>query len=58
MFAGRSEIFINVTVNHLQHIEIIWVCSFPGADLLRFLVTRGTEKTAKFWFARGSQYAD
>ena len=57
MFAGRSEICINVPVKHLQHIGIIWDCSFPGSDLFSFLVTRGTEKTAKFWFTRGNQYA-
>ena len=43
MFAGCSKISINVTVKHVQHVEIIWARSLPGVDLLRFLVTVETE---------------
>ena len=52
MFAGCSEISVNVIVEHVQHVGIIWACSLPGVDLLSFLVPGGIERTAGFWFAR------
>ena len=41
----------------MQDVGIIWACSLPGVDLLRFLVHGGTGKIAGFWFASGDQYA-
>ena len=47
MFADCSEISINVTVKHVQHVGITWACSLPGMDLLSsFSVPGGTEKIA------------
>ena len=53
MFVGCFEINVNVTVKHVQHVEVILTCSLPWADLLSFSVPEGTEKIAGLWFARG-----
>ena len=52
MFAGCSEISINVIVKHAQHVGIISACSLPWADLVGFSVSHGTEKIYGLWFAR------
>ena len=52
MFVGCFEININVTVKHVQHVEVILTCSLPWVDLLSFSVPEGTEKIAGLWFAR------
>ena len=47
MFVDCSEISINVIVQHVQHVGIIWACSLPGMNLLlSFPVPGGTEKIA------------
>ena len=45
MLVGCFEININVTVKHVQHVEVILTCSQPWVDLLNFSVPEGTEKT-------------
>ena len=47
MFVDCSEISINVIVQHVQHVGIIWACTLPGMDLLlSFSVSGGTEEIA------------
>ena len=40
MFGCDSEISINVTVKHVQHVGIILACSLPLVDLLSFSVSK------------------